>query len=453
MRRTATITALGLLALAMSALTPAAAAAAAAAAPPPTTRRAPAVKPVSTAGEIVLTGAKIHVGDGTVIDDGAVVIRAGRITAVGPASVGTSASGSAARVDLGGKWLTPGFIAAASPIGLVELDAEPSTVDSQREDVDAIRAGYDAAVAIHADSSLLAVNAIEGITTAAATPVGGMISGQVAWIDLVTGDHAGIVARPRVAVQAQLGQSFGGSRAAAFARLEEAFDDAAFFGKRRPAYDRRQSRDLVAHPRDLQALLPILAGDIPLVVSAHRASDLLALAEFAQRRGIHLTIVGGTQAWKVADRLAAADVTVIVQPSENLPGGFDRLGARLDNAALLHAAGVRVGIAVLGEAHNVRNVAQEAGIAVANGLPADAALTAVTLEIARAYGMQDDYGTLSVGKVANVVAWDGDPFELSNVPTQVWIRGAAIPMRSRQTELRDRYLDLSRYGRGGRSRR
>jgi imidazolonepropionase-like amidohydrolase len=400
--------------------------------------------------ELVLTGAKIHVGDGTIVDDGSVIVRGTQIAAIGSSATGGPA---AKQIDLKGKWLTPGFIAADTPIGLVEIGAESSTVDTQRNDPDPIRAGYDASVAIHADSSLLAVNAIEGVTTAAVTPVGGLVSGQVAWIDLRPGDYTGIVARPRVAVHANLGQSVAGSRAAAFARLEKAFDDAEFYGRRRAQYDRRQSRDLVAHPRDLEALLPVLSGAVPLVVAAHRASDLLALAELAQRRKLRLTIVGGAQAWRVADRLAAANVTVIVRPSENLPGGFDRLGARLDNAARLHAAGVRVGLAVLGEAHNLRNVAQEAGIAVANGLPAEAALTAVTHNVAIAYGMDAHYGTIAPGKVANLVAWDDDPFELSNVPTRVWIRGAALPMRSRQTELRDRYLDLSRYGGDGRSSR
>src|SRR5690606_7833988 len=122
--------------------------------------------------------------------------------------------------------------------------------------------------------------------------------------------------------------------------------------------------------------------------------------------------IGAAQGWKVADALAEADVPVVVQPTANLPLGLDQLGARLDNAALLHAAGVRVGIAVLGEAHNVRNVTQEAGIAVAHGLPPEAALRAVTLELARIYGMDAHYGSLAPGKVANLVVWDGDPFEL-----------------------------------------
>lgn len=394
----------------------------------------------------LLVGAQVHVGNGTVIEGGVVELRGTRIVAVGGPERAASPPAGATVIDLTGKRLTPGLVAAATGLGLLEIDLEGSTVDAERHGDDPIRSGYDAAVAVHADSSLIPVNAIEGITSAAVTPRGGLLSGQVAWIDLVAGDHRGIVARPRIAVAGQLGPAVAGSRAAAFARLSEVLDDARFYRDRRTAFERRQTRDLAAHPLDLEALGPVLDGTVPLVVAADRASDLLALARLSRDSGLRVAVVGATQGWKVADALAEANVAVVVQPSANLPGSLDQLGARLDNAALLHQAGVRVAIAVLGEAHNVRNVTQEAGIAVANGLPADAALRAVTLEPARIYGMDAHYGSLEPGKVANLAVWDGDPLELSQWPSQVWIRGQAIPMRSRQTLLRDRYRDLGRRG-------
>jgi imidazolonepropionase-like amidohydrolase len=165
----------------------------------------------------------------------------------------------------------------------------------------------------------------------------------------------------------------------------------------------------------------------------------------AREYRIDVVIQGGIEAWKVADALARADVTVMLTPSANLPGSFDALGARLENAAMLAEAGVDVVIADMGEAHNVRNLKQEAGIAVAYGLDPETALSALTLNVARAYGMDARYGSISRGKIANLVVWPGDPFELSNWPEHVWIRGRAVPMVSRQTLLRDRYLDLSKY--------
>jgi imidazolonepropionase-like amidohydrolase len=261
----------------------------------------------------------------------------------------------------------------------------------------------------------------------------------------VGGDHRHIVARPRIAMQAHLGRVYGGSRAATFAKLREALSDARFYRDHKAAFDRRESRDLAAHRLDLTALAPVLDRKIPLVVSADRVSDLLALIELARELKLTITVTGGAQAYRVARALADAEIPVIVQPSHNLPGSFDSIGARLDNAALLHAAGVKVGIGVLGGPHNLRNVSQEAGIAVANGLDREVALSAVTLHIARAYGMEADYGTVEKGKVANLVVWDADPFELSSFPAAVYIRGRKIPMTTRQTELRDRYRDLSRH--------
>ncbi|MEX1365648.1 MAG: amidohydrolase family protein [Nannocystaceae bacterium] len=392
-----------------------------------------------------LVGASIHVGDGTVIEDGVIELRGARIVAVGGPGRAGSIPADAAVVDLQGKRVTPGLVSAATSLGLVEIGMEQSTVDAERQGEDPVRSGYDASMAINADSSLIAVNAIEGITSAAVTPRGGLLSGQVAWIDLLAGEHRTIVSAPRIAAAGVLGPALAGSRAATFARLLEVLDDARLYGERRTAFDRRQTRDLAAHRLDLEALGPVLDGTVPLVVHADRASDLLALAQLAEQTDLRIAVVGGAQAWKVAEALASAKISVIVQPSTNLPEGMDQLGSRLDNAALLHAAGVRVGIAVIGDAHNARNATQEAGIAVAYGLPPEVALSAVTLELARIYGMDAHYGSIEAGKVANLVVWDGDPFELSQWPQQVYVRGQAIPMRSRQTLLRDRYRDLSRF--------
>jgi imidazolonepropionase-like amidohydrolase len=423
------------------------------AAAPPTAKKEVRTRPASPTpkassvrpGTVFLVGAELHVGDGTVVKRSVVELRNDRIVKVGGEELAKTIPTDAEVIDLSGKMMTPGLIAADSNLGLVEIGLERSTRDDSRDDSSVIRAGYDPSSAINAASSLIPVQAVEGITSAAVAPNGGLLSGQVTWIDLVAGDHVGIVSAPRVAIDGTFGQSVSNSRAAAFTALRRTLDDARFYRRNRAGFDRGQSRPLAAHPLDLEALFPVLDGKIPLTLTAHRAGDILTLLELADDLGLKLVIVGGAEAWKVAGRLAKAKVPVVLQPTSNLPGNYDQMGARLDNAALLTAAGVEVVIADFGDAHNVRNVTQEAGVAVAYGMAWEEALSAITLNVARAYGLEKRYGSVAAGKVANLVVWEDDPFELANWPTQVWIRGARIPMTTRQTELRDRYRDLSQF--------
>lgn len=398
-----------------------------------------AVAPTPPSGPTVIQHAEVHDGRGHVLSDATVVMRNGRIAAVQTGEVAVPADAQV--IDAKGQWLTPGLIGADTTLGLIEISLEDSTSDVGIDDDDPIHAAYDPAWAINTASSLIGVQAIDGMTSALVAPTGGLISGQATWLDLWEG-RQDMIADSGLAIAAGFGnQVYGGSRAAALAKFVETLDDAAFYRTHKSNFDRGQSRDLAAHRRDLEALIPLLNGDIPLLARAHRVSDMLALVEIAKQYGFALVIIGGAQAWQIADELANAKATVIVQPSNNLPQSFDVFGARMDNAALLEAAGVNVGIAVLFDAHNQRNVTQEAGLAIAHGMDHEAALSAVTYRIAHAYNMSDDYGSIEVGKRANLVLWPGDPFEIVNVPTAVWIRGEAMPMESRQTRLRDRYID------------
>lgn len=411
---------------------------------------APAPPVAPNPGPVVeIVGGELHDGNGRVVKDATVVLRDGKITAIGGPELRGRQTGQVTTIDATGKVITPGLVASETRLGLVEIGLEGSTRDDSRGGEHPVRAAYDASQAINVESSLIQVQAIAGVTTAAVAPEGGLLSGQVAWLDLVHGDRSGAIVRAGVAVNGSLGQSYGGSRAATVAKMREVLSDAQVFRGRKAAYERAQSRPFAAHPLDLEALQPALAGKVPLTLGADRASDILAALDLAREFRVRVVILGGAEAWKVARELAEAKVPVVLQPTRNLPGSFDSLGARLDAAALLAAAGVPVAIACLDDAHNVRNVTQEAGIAVANGLPWETALRAITLEPARVYGMDATHGSVEVGKVANLVVWDGDPLELSSKPIQVFVRGRAIPMVSRQTLLRDRYRDLSKFRPGG----
>jgi imidazolonepropionase-like amidohydrolase len=391
------------------------------------------------AGSFYLVGGELHVGNGKVLTDPLIEVRDGVIASVSSGAASDVPSGAIV-VDARGRWITPGLIAAGSDIGLVEIDAVESARANKRADEEPIRASYDPAPAIRSDSSVFPIQAIAGVTTAAVHPKGGVLSGQVTWIDLVNVDPVGAVVARRVAVSGTLNRTVGGSRAATLGLLGRTFSDAAYLERNRERYERRELlRDFSAHTRELEALAPVVAGDVPLIVEVNGASDIVAMLELANEFKIDLAIAGGAEAWRVAPELAAADVSVMLTPRANLPRAFDSLGARLDNAALLASAGVDI-VIVQRDPHNLRTLTQEAGIAVAYGLDWETALTAVSLGVARLYGMEESYGSVEQGKVANLVVWSGDPFELSSAAERVFIRGREVPRVSRQTLLRDRYL-------------
>jgi len=231
----------------------------------------------------------------------------------------------------------------------------------------------------------------------------------------------------------------GGARAATMLDLRQAFDEAADYAGHRDDYMEGKRHPYVLNRLDLEALQPYVKGKRPVVMSVNRASDIRNAMKLAKEYHLKLIIQGGAEAWRVADELAAANVPVILDPLLNLPVSFEALGATLENAARLQEAGVTVALST-GESHNARKLKQAAGIAVANGLPWYEGLKAVTVNPARLFGIDDRVGTLEKGKTADVVVWSGDPLEVTTTVDQVFIAGEAVPMTSRQTRLRDRYL-------------
>jgi imidazolonepropionase-like amidohydrolase len=399
----------------------------------------------AAAQTIAIEGGRIHTMTGAPIENGTVLIRDGRIVAVG-AEVTVPAG--ARRIDARGKQVTPGFIESGTAIGLVEVDAVAGSVDHTLTQTpvvrDQIRAAFNIADGLNPQSTVIPVTRIAGITTAVSRPSGGLISGQGVVLDLDGRTVNEMLIRSPIAMWGRLGEGaagiLGGTRAATTMRLREVLDDARVYPQRRGDYDRGATREYAATRLDLEALQPVLSREIPLVIEAHRASDIIGAIRIAQDYNLRLIIQGATEGWMVAEDLAAARVPVVIRVLENLPGNFERLGARFDNAALLRQAGVQV-ILTSGDTHNARNLRQEAGNAVAHGLPYDEALRAVTLYPAQLWGLRE-YGSLAPGQIANVVVWGGDPLEILTPVANVIIRGREIPLVSRQTQLRDRYMHL-----------
>lgn len=398
----------------------------------------------AVAAPIAIVGAKVHVAPGTTLEGATVVIDRGRITAVG---VGVAVPTGATVIDGTGKVVTAGLIEPLSSVGLVGIDLEAASVDGRFGDLDAvhadaIHAAYQAQDGFDPAAVTVPVARSGGVTTVVAAPAGGLVSGRSA-VYALDGSPAPIVAT--AAVHGALGHdgagAVGGSRGRALGLLRELLDDASAFAASRAAFDRNQSREMIADRLDLAALAPVLRRTVPLVLAIDRAADIRAALRLATAQKVRLVIVGGAEAWQVAAELAAAKVPVILDPSANLPSHLDATDVRDDAPAVLAAAGVAVAVSTLGGNTSARTVRQLAGVAVGNGLPWDRALAAVTTVPAAIYGLRDR-GTVARGQVADVVVWSGDPLELATAAEVVIIGGAVQSAVSHQTRLLDRYRRL-----------
>jgi imidazolonepropionase-like amidohydrolase len=401
-------------------------------------KKPPAAPAAEAAPPLVYAGATVHTGAGEVLADATIVAAQGKIAALGKA-----AAAPAGAQTLSGKGLviTPGLVDPLTSVGLVEVDVEETTRDDHQAGSDLLRAGFRAADGYNPASVVIPVTRVEGLTSVGVVPTGGLVSGQSAWADLDGATAAEALAAAPLALHVRLGAGKDG-HATAVLRVREAFDDARSFQKKRADYERNQTRRFAPSRLDLEALTAALDGKLPVVFHVDRAAEILSALSIAREYKLRPVVAGGAEAWKVARELAAAKVPVLLYPLQQ-PDSFETLGARDDNAAKLHAAGVAVGIST-GDTHNARKLRQVAGNAVRAGLPWEAALAAITRVPAEALGMGARYGTLAPGKVANFVVWSGDPLEIGTRVVDVVIRGRRVPLRSRQTALFDKYKVLAR---------
>ncbi len=408
-----------------------------------------ALSGMAAAQTTAITGATVHtVGPQGTIEDATIVIDGGRIVGIG-ADVNIPAD--AERVDASGKIVTPGLFSPLGQIGLSEVGAVVGTNDATQRG-DQFTAGFDVADAFNPRSIIVAISRIDGITRAGITPRAGrsgsddgvshVLSGLGSVVHL--GDDPEHLVKRGALVVANFGETgsgvAGGSRAAAVQILRAALNDAIDYGQNKAAHDRGDWRDYSVSTNDLVALQSVLDRSAAMLFDVNRSSDISVVLRIAAEYNIRAIIAGGSEAWMVADDLAAAGVPVILHGINNLPGNFDQINARLDSASILVGAGVTVSFGAAAQTHGARLLTQSAGIAVANGLTWDQALEAVTLAPATIYGVDSMLGSIEAGKDADLIIWSNDPLELSSYPDQVYIQGEAISMESRQTLLRDRYL-------------
>jgi imidazolonepropionase-like amidohydrolase len=405
-----------------------------------------AVRPAAAAS-VLIRNATVHTMSARGVLTGTdVLITDGRIAALGD---DIAAPEGAEVIDAAGRPVTPGFFGGVGHLGVEEIGLEPSEGDYALA-LGEMRPEFDVTLAFNPDSTAIAVNRIGGVTFAVLAPSaeagskdrpgGTIIAGQGA---VVTLDGSAVPGTNALFVDlgGEANGLSGGSRAAQFMLLTQAFTEA-----RSP--DRVLMHDeRLLTPLGRQALLELATRPAPFVFDVDRAADIRQTVAFARREKLRAVIAGGAEAWRVAGELAAAGIAVILDPLDNLPSSFDKVGATLENAARLHEAGVTIAFSFRdAQAHNVRKLRQAAGNAVAHGLPQDAALAALTRNPAAIFGVADRAGMLEAGRPADLVLWSGDPLEVTTLAERVFVGGRAAPMRSRQTELRDRYLERLRRG-------
>ena len=380
---------------------------------------------------IMIRGATVHtMGKDGVLENTDVFISAGKIQKIGkdlpvPQDIYV--------FNAEGKPLTPGFFAGITSLGIEEVSAVSESVDGSLA-LKEMRPEFNIIPAYNPHSSLIPVTRIEGFsfTLLGASTKGSIFGGQGRLVAL-NGGYESFIGNSVLFINVGRDASAlsGGSRAGQWMLLHQAMQEA----DNPPASN--EARLLTRNGRN--TLSAYAENGLKTVFNVDRASDILEVLRFAESYGLSPVISGGAEAWMVARQLAITKVPVLLNPLTNLPGNFDSLGSRLDNAAILEAAGVTIAISGAGS-HNARKQRQMAGNAVAYGLPHEAGIAALTSNPAQIFGFTDDQGIIRRNKPANVVLWSGDPLEVTSVAEMVIINGELIPMESRQTKLRDRYL-------------
>jgi imidazolonepropionase-like amidohydrolase len=417
----------------------------------------PLVPVVPPATPVLLKGGAVHPVSGPVLPRADVLIEKGRIAAIGP---DLKAPANAQVVEVSGRRVYPGLFLAATNLGMQEISGIAGTRDTAETGL--INPNARAQVAVNPDNSHIGVTRFNGVLTALVVPLGAgsgptqpIVAGQSAlmrlegwtWEEMTLRSSVGlhvfwpemkIDRRPR-ATRPVEEQQRGIERR--LKTLREAFVTA-------DAYGRAKAAGGAATDLRWEAMLPFVRGEQPVLVHADELREIEAALDWAQTQPrLRIVLVGGLDSPRVAARLKAADIPVIVGGTHQLPlrrdDGYD---AVFGVAAKLHAAGVRFCLAPLGETGQGqdRNLAYQAAKAAAHGLPADEALKAITLYPAQILGVAGELGSLEVGKRATLIVTDGDPLEIPTNVQLAFVDGASITLRSRHTDLRDKYQERIR---------
>jgi imidazolonepropionase-like amidohydrolase len=397
---------------------------------------------VGEAGTFLIRGGTVVTVSGQTLPNASVLIQDGRIAAVGQ---NVTAPAGAVTIDATGKFVYPGLFDGYTPLGLSEIGGIATM--NLRSEIGDYNPHNRAIVAINLDSEMLGVTRANGVTNVLTAPSSGIISGQAAlihtagwtWEDIAVETTAAYVINyPRVpSFQFGPAPEEAADRAAR-ERVDEAIRDLKLTLTKARDYERTRAAGAPLSDQEYEALRPLIRGEIPALVSADEEEQIRAVVALADTFDIDLIINGAGDAWKVADLLAQHDIPLVLGSIQSNPGSDEPYDAVFAAPGVLHRAGVKFAFST-GSGSGARHVPYHAALAVAFGLPADAALRALTLTAAEIFGVADRLGSIEQGKLANLFIATGDPLDVRTQVTDVFIKGRRVPADDRHRRFYEKY--------------
>ncbi len=403
----------------------------------------------ATKGTFALTNATIITITNGTVTNGSLVIQNGKIAALG---TNVSIPSDAQTIDCSGLHIYPGMIDGGTQLGLAEVSAVSLTVD--HNEIGDIKPHMQALTAVNPNSTSIPVTRVSGVTSAIVAPTGGIIPGTAALINLVgytpeqmsVGFKAVCINFPSSAGRGRFDRRSEEDRkkeeTKQLKKLNDIWEQASLYAKIDSAAQNNPANQPEYKP-EMEAMLPVMRGKIPALIQVNREKDIESAIRWVQAKKVKAIFAGVREGWRVADKLAAAKIPVIVGPVLSTPTrASDRYDRPYANPGLMQKAGVKVALRT-NDSENVRNLPFNAGFAAAYGMGKEEALKAVTIVPAELFGVADQLGSLEVGKIANLFVADGDPFETKTQIKYLFIEGWSIPLDSRHIQLYHEFLERS----------
>lgn len=403
-----------------------------------------AQNPKGKNGTFALTNASIETIANGIIEKGTVIIAKGKIQAVG---TNVPVPSDAEVIDCTGLWIYPGMIDCGTRLGLSEIAADQRTQDHQ--EAGEVIPQMKALTAVNPSSVHIPVARVNGITSAIVSPSGGLLPGTAALINLYgytseqlyAGFEAIVLNFPNTARKGHFDrrtdEEIKAEAVKAMYQLNDVWEKATQYH----VIDSATGGNPPGYYPEMMALLPVVRGEMSLMIEVNSAEDILAALRWIRQWKIKKVILAGVkEGWRVSSQIADSGIPVITGPVISLPSReYDRYDKCYANASLMKNQGIKVALRTSSYS-NVRNLPYQAGFAVAYGMKREDALKAVTIVPAEIFGVADKLGSIEQGKIANLFVCDGDPFETRTQIRYLFIDGWQVPLASRHTQLYDEYL-------------